>query len=674
MTVLKKTLDRQAVDTIRSLSIDMIEKANSGHPGMPMGAAPMAYMLFAKHLVFNPANPEWFNRDRFVLSAGHGSALLYSMLHLFGYDVKMEDLKSFRQLDSLTPGHPEFGWTAGVDATSGPLGQGIGMAAGMALAESHLAAQYNQPNYPIVDHYTYAICGDGDLMEGVASETASLAGHLGLGKLIVLYDSNDICLDGDLSATFSENAADRFRAYGWQVLRVEDGNNLAAIQEKIVQAKLETSKPTLIEVKTVIGYGAPTKSGSSASHGAPLGEKEARGAKEHYDWTEEPFTVPTEVRDYLRNYKARGEKLEGAWNTMLTNYKKEFPELANQLDRVLAGEVAADWNANLPTFEAGASIATRSASGKMINAIAAELPELFGGSADLGCSNKTFIDASPAYSIADPAGKNIWFGVREFAMGAMLNGMALHSGLRVFGSTFFVFSDYVRPAMRMAALMQLPVTYVFTHDSIAVGEDGPTHEPIEHLASLRAMPGLTVIRPADAKETRAAWELAATNTAGPIALVLSRQDLPVLENNQAEVDAGVEKGAYVAAPASNAQPDAIIIATGSEVSLAIEAKKELAKREVDVSVVSLSSWERFEKTSEDYKESILPKEVTARFAIEAGTTFGWKEFIGSEGDMLGIDHFGASAPAKDLFNAYGFTAENVANRVEAVITKAGVRV
>ncbi|WP_271002762.1 transketolase [Listeria seeligeri] len=671
---MKKTLDRQAVDTIRSLSIDMIEKANSGHPGMPMGAAPMAYMLLAKHLVFNPANPEWFNRDRFVLSAGHGSALLYSMLHLFGYDVKMEDLKSFRQLDSLTPGHPEFGWTAGVDATSGPLGQGIGMAAGMALAESHLAAQYNQPNYPIVDHYTYAICGDGDLMEGVASETASLAGHLGLGKLIVLYDSNDICLDGDLSATFSENAADRFRAYGWQVLRVEDGNNLAAIQEKIVQAKLETSKPTLIEVKTVIGYGAPTKSGSSASHGAPLGEKEARGAKEHYDWTEEPFTVPTEVRDYLRNYKARGEKLEGAWNTMLTNYKKEFPELANQLDRVLAGEVAADWNANLPTFEAGASIATRSASGKMINAIAAELPELFGGSADLGCSNKTFIDASPAYSIADPAGKNIWFGVREFAMGAMLNGMALHSGLRVFGSTFFVFSDYVRPAMRMAALMQLPVTYVFTHDSIAVGEDGPTHEPIEHLASLRAMPGLTVIRPADAKETRAAWELAATNTAGPIALVLSRQDLPVLENNQAEVDAGVEKGAYVVAPASNAQPDAIIIATGSEVSLAIEARKELAKREVDVSVVSLSSWERFEKTSEDYKESILPKEVTARFAIEAGTTFGWKEFIGSEGDMLGIDHFGASAPAKDLFNAYGFTAENVANRVEAVITKAGVRV
>lgn len=674
MTVLKKTLDRQAVDTIRSLSIDMIEKANSGHPGMPMGAAPMAYMLFAKHLVFNPANPEWFNRDRFVLSAGHGSALLYSMLHLFGYDVKMEDLKQFRQLDSLTPGHPEFGWTAGVDATSGPLGQGIGMAAGMALAESHLAAEYNQPNYPIVDHYTYAICGDGDLMEGVASETASLAGHLGLGKLIVLYDSNDICLDGDLSATFSENAADRFRAYGWQVLRVEDGNNLAAIQEKIVQAKLETSKPTLIEVKTVIGYGAPTKAGSSASHGAPLGEKEANGAKEHYEWAEEPFTVPAEVRDYLRNYKARGEKLEGAWNTMLANYKKEFPELARQLDRVLAGEVAADWNANLPTFEAGTNVATRSASGKMINAIAAELPELFGGSADLGCSNKTFIDASPAYSIQDPAGKNIWFGVREFAMGAMLNGMALHSGLRVFGSTFFVFSDYVRPAMRMAALMQLPVTYVFTHDSIAVGEDGPTHEPIEQLASLRAMPGLTVIRPADAKETRAAWEIAATNTNGPIALVLSRQDLSVLENDQEEVDAGIEKGAYIVAPANSSKPDAIIIATGSEVSLAIEAKAELAKKDIDVSVVSLSSWERFEKTTDAYKESILPKEVTARFAIEAGATFGWKEFIGSEGDMLGIDHFGASAPAKDLFNAYGFTPENVADRVEAVIAKAGVRV
>ncbi|WP_239253527.1 transketolase [Listeria ilorinensis] len=671
---MKKTLDQQTIDTLRTLSIDMIEKANSGHPGMPMGAAPMAYMLFAKHLNFNPGNPDWFNRDRFVLSAGHGSALLYSLLHLFGFDVTLEDLKQFRQFGSRTPGHPEFGYTAGVDATSGPLGQGIAMAAGMALAESHLAAEYNKPQYPLVDHYTYAICGDGDLMEGVASEAASLAGHLGLGKLIVLYDSNDISLDGELSASFSENAAARFEAYGWEVLRVEDGNNLAALQEKIVAAKKQTDRPTLIEVKTTIGYGSPNKGGKSASHGAPLGEQEVALVKANYHWQEEPFTVPEEVTSYLKNYPARGAKLEETWYNLFKNYQKEYPELAAQFERVLTHGLPENWDEALPEFQTGDKMATRAASGKMINALAARVPELFGGSADLGGSNKTFITDSPAYTKNDPSGRNIWFGVREFAMGAMLNGMALHGGLRVFGATFFVFSDYLRPAIRMAALMKLPVTYVFTHDSIAVGEDGPTHEPIEQLASLRAMPGLTVIRPADAKETRAAWKVAISNQSGPIALVLSRQDLPVLPIQAAQADRGVENGAYIVAGSEKDQPDALLIATGSEVSLAIEAKALLVEKNIDVSVISMPSVERFKKTDPSYQEAILPKAVQARFAIEAGSPYGWREIIGDRGDTHTIDQFGASAPAAVLFKALGFTPENIAAKVEALVAKEGAEV
>ncbi len=671
---LKKTLDQQTIDTLRTLSIDMIEKANSGHPGMPMGAAPMAYMLFAKHLNFNPGNPDWFNRDRFVLSAGHGSALLYSLLHLFGFDVTLDDLKQFRQFGSRTPGHPEFGYTAGVDATSGPLGQGIAMAAGMALAESHLAAEYNKPQYPLVDHYTYAICGDGDLMEGVASEAASLAGHLGLGKLIVLYDSNDISLDGELSASFSENAAARFEAYGWEVLRVEDGNNLAALQEKIVAAKKQTDRPTLIEVKTTIGYGSPNKGGKSASHGAPLGEQEVALVKANYDWQEEPFTIPEEVTNYLKNYPARGAKLEETWHNLFKNYQKEYPELAAQFERVLTQGLPENWDKDLPEFQTGTQMATRTASGKMINTLAAKVPELFGGSADLGGSNKTFITDSPAYTKNDPSGRNIWFGVREFAMGAMLNGMALHGGLRVFGATFFVFSDYLRPAIRMAALMKLPVTYVFTHDSIAVGEDGPTHEPIEQLASLRAMPGLTVIRPADAKETSAAWKTAISNQSGPIALVLSRQDLPVLPIQENQAAHGVENGAYIVAGSTKDQPDALLIATGSEVSLALDTKALLAEKNIDVSVISMPSVERFKKTDPSYQEAILPVAVTARFAIEAGSPYGWRDIIGDRGDTHTIDQFGASAPAAVLFKALGFTPENIAAKVESLIAKEGAEV
>ncbi|MBC2320245.1 transketolase [Listeria booriae] len=672
---LKKTLDQQTIDTIRTLSIDMIEKANSGHPGMPMGAAPMAYMLWAKHLNFNPNNPNWFNRDRFVLAAGHGSALLYSLTHLFGYDLEISDLKQFRQFESRTPGHPEHGFTAGVDATSGPLGQGIAMAAGMALAESHLAAKYNQPDYGIVDHFTYAICGDGDLMEGVASEAASLAGHLQLNKLIVLYDSNDISLDGELSASFSENVQKRFEAYNWQVLRVEDGNDLTAIQAAITEAK-SSPKPTLIEVKTIIGYGAPTKAGSSASHGAPLGTTEASATKQAYDWNHEPFTVPEEVKTYLKNYPKIGAQKESQWENLLANYTKAHPDLAAEFKRVITGQLPTNWQSEFPTYEnkKTAKIATRTASGNMINALATTLPELFGGSADLGGSNKTFITSSPAYTAKNPAGRNIWFGVREFAMGAMMNGIALHGGLNPFGATFFVFSDYVRPAIRMTALMKLPVTYVFTHDSIAVGEDGPTHEPIEHLASLRAMPGLSVIRPADAKETRAAWALAAENQEGPIALVLSRQDLPVLANDQSSIDEGVKQGGYTVSPAEQPKPEAVLIATGSEVSLALETQQQLrAEYNIDTSVVSLPSWDRFTKSRPEYQESVLPSHIKARISIEAGATFGWQAITGPAGLNIGIDHFGDSAPAAELFKAYGLTATTIAAKVATLLAKEGVQ-
>lgn len=664
-------VDSLAVNTIRTLSIDAIEKANSGHPGMPMGAAPMAYTLWTRYMNMNPKNPEWFNRDRFVLSAGHGSMLLYSLLHLAGYDVSMEDLKEFRQWGSKTPGHPEFGHTPGVDATSGPLGQGIAMSVGMAMAERHLAATYNKDNYEIVNHYTYSICGDGDLMEGVSAEAASLAGHLKLGKLIVLYDSNDISLDGELNQAFSESVADRFKAYGWQYIRVEDGNDLNEISKAIEEAKNDDNHPTLIEVKTVIGYGSPNKSGKSDVHGAPLGADELKLTKEAYKWTfEEDFHVPQEVYEQFKKYILdNGEKKEKEWNQLFQSYKNEFPQLGAELEAAIQGKLVEGWDKDLPVYEEGKSLASRASSGEAINGIAKNLPYLFGGSADLAGSNKTTIKGSGDFAAGSYEGRNIWFGVREFAMGAALNGMALHGGLKVFGGTFFVFSDYLRPAIRMAALMQLPVTYVFTHDSIAVGEDGPTHEPIEQLAALRAMPNLNVIRPADGNETAAAWKIALESTSQPTALVLTRQNLATLKDSKEKAYEGVSKGAYVVSPASNNNPEVLLLAAGSEVGLAVEAQKVLENEGINASVVSMPSWANFEKQSKEYKETVIPKSVKKRLGIEMGASLGWHRYTGDEGDVLAIDQFGASAPGERVMEEYGFTVENVVNRVKTLISE-----
>ena len=656
--------DALAITTIRTLSIDAIEKANSGHPGLPMGAAPMAYTLWTKHMKHNPSNPQWFNRDRFVLSAGHGSMLLYSLLHLGGYDLPMDEIKNFRQWGSKTPGHPEYGHTDGVEATTGPLGQGIGMAVGMAMAERHLAATYNKDGHEVVDHYTYALCGDGDLMEGVASEAISLAGHLKLDKLIVLYDSNDISLDGELDMSFSEDVRKRFESYGWNYLRVDDGNDIDAVSRAIEEAKGNAGGPTLIEVKTIIGYGSPNKSGKADVHGAPLGEDEMKLVKEYYNWTfEEDFHVPEEVYDTFRKAaEENGEQAEKQWNERFAAYEEAYPEEAARLKAALEGKLPEGYAENLPAYETGKSVATRSASGDMINALAESVPSLFGGSADLAGSNKTTIKGAGDFLPDNYGGRNIWFGVREFAMGAALNGMALHGGLRVFGGTFFVFSDYVRPAIRLSALMGVPVTYVFTHDSIAVGEDGPTHEPVEHLASLRAMPGLSVIRPADGNETAAAWKLAVSSENKPTVLVLSRQNLPILEHSAERAMDGVEKGAYIVSEADGGNPDGILLATGSEVSLAIEAQKQLLEEGVRVRVVSMPSWDRFEEQDAAYKEEVLPKSVTKRLAIEMGASLGWHKYTGFEGDVLAIDTFGASAPGGTVVKEYGFTAENVAAR------------
>ncbi|WP_282059955.1 transketolase [Bacillus pumilus] len=666
-----ETIELKSIATIRTLSIDAIEKANSGHPGMPMGAAPMAYALWTNHLNVSPQNPNWFNRDRFVLSAGHGSMLLYSMLHLSGYNLSIDDLKQFRQWGSKTPGHPEFGHTEGVDATTGPLGQGIAMAVGMALAERHLAETYNKDNFNVVDHYTYSICGDGDLMEGISSEAASLAGHLGLGRLIVLYDSNDISLDGDLDRSFSENVKNRFEAMNWEVLYVKDGNNIEEVTAAIEKAKQSTDRPTLIEVKTTIGFGSPNRAGTSGVHGAPLGSDEAKLTKEAYSWTfEEDFHVPSEVYDHFKEaVKDAGQKKEAAWNERFAQYEKEYPELAAQLKLAIEGKLPENWDQEVPVYEAGSSLASRASSGEVLNGIAKQVPFFIGGSADLAGSNKTTIKNTDDFGKDHYAGKNIWFGVREFAMGAALNGMALHGGLRVFGGTFFVFSDYLRPAIRLAALMGLPVTYVFTHDSIAVGEDGPTHEPVEQLASLRAMPNLSVIRPADGNETAAAWKLAVSSTDKPTALVLTRQNLPTIDQEPEKAYEGVEKGGYVVVEAADAQPEALLLASGSEVGLAIEAQKALEKEGIRASVVSLPAWDRFDQQSDEYKESVLPTAVRARIAIEMGASLGWERYTGLDGDVIAIDKFGASAPGETIIEKYGFTVSNVVSRVKAKLNK-----
>ncbi|KMK76592.1 transketolase [Alkalihalobacillus pseudalcaliphilus] len=660
------TIEQLAINTIRTLSIDAVEKANSGHPGMPMGAAPMAFSLWTKFMNHNPDNPNWDNRDRFVLSAGHGSMLLYSLLHLTGYDLPLEELKNFRQWGSKTPGHPEFGHTAGVEATTGPLGQGVAMAVGMAMAERHLAATYNKEDYQIVDHFTYSICGDGDLMEGVSAEAASLAGHLKLGKLVVLYDSNDISLDGDLHISFSESVEDRYKAYGWQVIRVEDGRDLAEINQAIEQAKAD-DRPTLIEVKTVIGYGSPNKSGKSDSHGAPLGADEITRTKEYYKWSyEQEFHVPEEVEAFFAEKKKEGKEKEAKWNELFAAYQEKYPELASQYELAMAGKLPEGWDEALPRYEAGSSVATRSSSGEVLNAIANKVPQIFGGSADLAGSNKTYMKGLGDFSRDHYEGRNIWFGVREFAMGSAVNGMSLHGGLKVFGATFFVFSDYLRPAIRLASLMNQPVIYVFTHDSIAVGEDGPTHEPVEQLASLRAMPGLSVIRPGDSNETVAAWKHAIESTDTPTALVLTRQNLPTLETTADLAYEGVEKGAYVVSEASG-EANVLLLASGSEVSLAVEAQGLLEKEGIFANVISMPSWDRFEKQPKSYKESVLPPHITARLGIEMGSSLGWARYVGLAGDVLAIDTFGASAPADKILAEYGFTVDNVVAKVKALI-------
>lgn len=655
-------MSQQSVNAIKVLGVDAINKAKSGHPGVVMGAAPMAYSLFTKYLRVNPKKTDWINRDRFVLSAGHGSMLLYSLLHLSGFeDVSLEEVKNFRQWGSKTPGHPEFGHTKGVDATTGPLGQGISTAVGMALAERYLAAKYNKEGYELFDHYTYVICGDGDIMEGVASEAASFAAVQKLNKLVVLYDSNDICLDGETRDAFSENVRNRYEAYGWNTILVEDGADVEAVNVAIEKAK-QSDKPTLIEVKTIIGAGSPNKQGTNGVHGAPLGEEETALFRKEIGWNYEPFEIPEEVyADFKVNVADRGETANNEWEKLYNEYKEKFPELAAELEEVLSREDIKHLSKESFSFKnVGEAQATRNSSQDAINSIAKVLPTFFGGSADLSHSNMTFIKGDGLQDDAHRTERNIQFGVREFAMATVLNGMMLHGGVRVFGGTFFVFSDYLKAALRLSALQNLPVTYVFTHDSIAVGEDGPTHEPIEHLASLRTIPNTYVFRPADATETQAAWYLAQNVNDKPTSIVLTRQNLPVLENSSFEK---VAKGAYVVYETSS-DFDTILIATGSEVALAISVAQELEREGMKVRVVSMPSIELFEEQTSEYKEALLPRSIRRRVSLEMGNTALWYKYVGLDGLAIGIDKFGASAPANKVIEEYGFSVEKVVARIK----------
>jgi transketolase len=660
-------LDELAIATIRTLAIDAVQKANSGHPGMPLGAAPMAHVLWTRHLKFDPADPAWPDRDRFVLSGGHGSMLLYALLHLAGFGLSIGELEAFRQWGSRTPGHPEYGLTPGVETTTGPLGAGFSNAVGMAMAEAFLAATFNRPGYVLVDHRTFCEVGDGDLMEGVAAEAASLAGHLKLGKLIVLYDSNHVSIEGPTGLAFTEDVGKRFEAYGWQVLDVADGNDLAAIDRAIESAVADTESPSLIKAHTVIGFGSPHKAGSAEAHGAPLGVDEVALTKQTLGWPPDlSFAVPERVREFYGEAAARGAAAHADWQRLLARYKSDHPELATQWEAALAGRLPDGWAEALPAFKPGDKVATRAASGKVLNSLAKVIPTLIGGSADLAPSTNTYLSGFADFEADDRAGRNLRFGVREHAMGGILNGLAYHRGLFPFGGTFFVFTDYMRPAIRLAALSKLPVIYVLTHDSVALGEDGPTHQPIEHLASLRAMPGLTLIRPADAAETVVAWQVALERRHGPTALVLSRQALPVLDRTAMAPADGLRRGGYVLADAA-ASPELILIASGSEVQIALEAAAMLNADQVATRVVSLPSWELFEQQGAAYRESVLPAAVKARVAVEAGSTFGWERYVGDAGATVGIDHFGASAPAEILYEQFGLTAAAVVAKARTVL-------
>jgi transketolase len=658
-------LDQLSINTLRLLVVDAVEKAKSGHPGAPLGCAPIAYLLFQKLMKHNPAHAKWADRDRFVLSNGHASALLYGTLFLSGYDVTLDDLKSFRQWGSRTPGHPERGHTDGVEVTTGPLGQGMAMAVGMAMAEKHLAAVYNRPGFEVVNHHTYAILGDGDLMEGVSHEAASLAGTLGLGKLIFLYDDNQISLDGPTSLSYTEDALERFEAYHWHTQRVADGNDLAALETAIEAAKAETGRPSIIAVRTVIGYGSP-RAGTNKAHGEPLGAEGVAATKKFFGFPEDQsFVVPEAALANWRQAVDRGTESESVWKALFAGYAAAFPELAAEFERTQKGVLRAGWEEMIPSFQPGKAQATRNAGGAVMNAIAEPVPELFGGAADLTSSTKTIFKPGVNFH-EDPAGRNVFFGVREFAMSAAVNGIAAHGGLIPFASTFFVFSDYAKPAMRLSALMQLHSLFIFTHDSIAVGEDGPTHEPIEQLLGLRAIPGLTDFRPADANETAAAWRLALERK-GPSFFALSRQDLPVIDPAGRDVYAGVSKGAYVLQDASKpSKPQVVLIGTGSELWLAVEAAKLLAADGIAARVVSFPSWKLFEEQSVEYKASVLPAGVP-KLAVEAGVTVGWWKYVGQDGDVIGLDRFGASAPGPKVMAELGFTAENVAARAKKLV-------
>lgn len=660
-------LDQLSINALRFLAVDAVDKANSGHPGAPLGDAPMAYLLFHKVMRHNPANSKWSNRDRFVLSNGHASAMLYSVLHLAGYKVSLDDLKQFREYGSITPGHPERGLTDGVEVTTGPLGQGLAMSIGIASAERHLAAHYNKPGLEIVDHYTYVMCGDGDLMEGVSHEAASLAGTLGLGKLILLYDDNLISLDGPTDLSFTEDVEKRFEAYHWHVQRVADGNDLEAIEKAIEAAKVVKDKPSIIAVRTIIGYGSP-KAGTSKAHGEPLGAEDTKLTKEKLGWpADKCFYVPEEAGKNWAQAKERGAKFESDWNALFARYKQQFPELAAEYERTFAGKLPAGWEAGVPKFAADSKpVATRVAGYTVLNGIAAKLPELIGGAADLSTSTKTTIKDSSNFHI-DPNGRNIYFGVREFGMCAFVNGMAAHGGLIPYGSTFFVFSDYARPALRLAALMQVPSTFVFTHDSIGLGQDGPTHQPVEQIASLRAIPEFTDFRPADANETAASWQVILERRK-PSFLALSRQNLPVLDPTKHDILNGVRHGAYVLQEGGTS-PDVVLIATGSEVSLIQQAAAKLESQGVHARVVSMPSWRLFEEQDEAYQRQVLLSGVP-RLAVEAGSPMGWWRIVGDSGDVLGLDRFGASAPGEIAMEKLGFSVDNVVARATRIIGRA----
>jgi len=678
-------LDLKCINLLRFLSVDMVQKANSGHPGLPLDAAPMAYMLWTRWLRHNPANPDWFDRDRFVLSAGHGSALLYSLLYATGYDVSLDDIKQFRQWHSKTPGHPERGDTPGVETTTGPLGQGVANAVGMAMAEAQMAARYNRPQHTVIDHHTYAIVSDGDLMEGVASEAASLAGHLRLGKLICLYDQNAMTLSAATDMTFTEDVRQRFDAYGWHTIAVTDGNDLVAIDAALETARAKATRPTLILVRTSLGYGSP-KQDTFEAHGSPLGEESVRKTKEKLGWPIEPdFYVPEDALAHFRKALPRGGELETAWDDRMQAYAKAFPDLHDELQRSLRGELADGWDANIPVFPADAKgMATRDASSKVMNAFAANVPAFTGGSADLNPSTKTAMkglgDFNPPASKGGDLqgsdemgwsfqGRNLHFGVREHAMGAIVNGLAAHGGTIPFGATFLIFSDYMRPPMRLAALMKLHVIHVFTHDSIALGEDGPTHQPVEQLAALRAIPNLTLIRPGDANETAVAWRVALQTKGRPVLLVLTRQNVPTLDRERMASADGLRRGAYVLFDTPGKKPELILIASGSEVGLIVEAAKRLEEEGVAVRCVSMPSWELFEALPQAERDEVLPPSVTARLAVELGISQGWERYVGARGDMLGIETFGASAPAEVLLKEYGFTVDAVCQRAKALLAR-----